>query len=109
MRVQIKEQERRAREKQLLAKLQTLLFEDKEKAPSASEVTYNYVLECAVQALQDRYRANGTPFVSMASLMDGSEAADSPHGCGGAPSRGDMEKHKIKEQLRYVPCFHFWR
>ena len=39
-------QERRAREKRLLASLQTLLFTDCDKAPTASEVTYNYVLEC---------------------------------------------------------------
>lgn len=96
----IKEQERRAREKQLLAKLQTLLFEDKEKAPSASEVTYNYVLECAVQALQDRYRRNGTPFVSIVPPMDPADVADSPLASAGGSSRGDMEKHKIKEQLR---------
>jgi hypothetical protein len=54
---------------------QTLLFEDKEKAPSASEVTYNYVLECAVQALQERYRRNGTPFVSIAPPLDPCEVS----------------------------------
>jgi hypothetical protein len=34
----IKEQERRAREKNLLARLQSLLFDHRDKLPSASEV-----------------------------------------------------------------------
>jgi hypothetical protein len=55
----IKEQARRAREKQLLARLQSLLFDGRESPPAASEVTYNLVLSCAVESLRDRYLRRG--------------------------------------------------
>lgn len=84
----------------MLASLQTLLFSDRDKAPTASEVTYNYVLECAVIELQNRDRAQRGQDVDASGLdsVDRSEgpAADPADPAGG----GDTEKHKIKEQQR---------
>mmetsp|Transcript_3777 Transcript_3777/g.5961 ORF Transcript_3777/g.5961 Transcript_3777/m.5961 type:complete len:352 (+) Transcript_3777:72-1127(+) len=94
----IKEQERRAREKHLLARLQTLLFREREKAPSANEATYNYVLECAVNALQERDRRKKGLACQFALEDLGEIEVDSVTAEGGA--RADMEKHKIKEQQR---------
>ncbi|KAJ1494490.1 hypothetical protein T484DRAFT_2501439 [Baffinella frigidus] len=92
----IKEQERRAREKNLLARLQSLLFDHRDKLPSASEVTYNFVLESAVAALRDRdRRRQGLEPLATARLEGEGEGAGA-----GSGGRADMEKHKIKEQQR---------
>ena len=101
-----KEQLRRAKEKHLLASLQTFLFADRDKAPTASEVTYNYVLECAVSELRNRDRTRqGLSPVAAADEADTTEAAEGvggdASGCAAAlGGKADTEKHKIKEQQR---------
>ena len=97
---------RRAKEKHLLASLQTFLFADRDKAPTASEVTYNYVLECAVSELRNRDRTRqGLSPVAAADEADTTEAAEGvggdASGCAAAlGGKADTEKHKIKEQQR---------
>ena len=81
----------------MLASLQTLLFSDRDKAPTASEVTYNYVLECAVIELQNRDRAQRGQDVDASGL----DSIDTSEGPAADPAvGGDTEKHKIKEQQR---------
>lgn len=90
-----KEQDRRAKEKHLFACLQTLLFRNREKAPPASEVTYNYVLECAVTELRTRAGAQDPGAYSMGAVdgaADGSEGAPA-HQAPGAG--GETERHKV--------------
>jgi len=98
----IKEQERRAREKNLLAKLQALLFDHRDKLPSASEVTYNFVLESAVAALRDRDRRRQglAPLGTAGIRAEGESTEAAAVSAGGVGGRADMEKHKIKEQQR---------
>lgn len=98
----IKEQARRAREKQLLARLQSLLFDGRESPPSASEVTYNLVLTCAVESLRERFSRRGHDLshlnideaIAPEPAMTPREPGTSSH------TNAEMEKHKIKEQQR---------
>jgi hypothetical protein len=86
-----KEQDRRAKEKHLFACLQTLLFQNREKAPTASEVTYNYVLECTVAELKSRARAAqslGTVDAE-AVTADVDDVSQTP------AVRGETERHKV--------------
>lgn len=96
----IKEQARRAREKQLLARLQSLLFDSRECPPSASEVTYNLVLTCAVESLRERYIRRGLD-LSHLNIDEAiaPEPAVTPRDSSGH-TNAEMEKHKIKEQQR---------
>jgi len=91
-----KEQDRRATEKQLLARLQTLLFEHRDTLPSAAEITYNYVLECAVTELKNRARA----VQGLDPRGDEALAAESGGGIEVSAASAETERHKVKEQLR---------
>ncbi|EKX42298.1 hypothetical protein GUITHDRAFT_141255 [Guillardia theta CCMP2712] len=96
----IKEQARRAREKQLLARLQSLLFDQRDSPPSASEVTYNFVLGCAVDALKDRFLRKGMSIAHLGLEELALEPATPRGQEGGGSGNAEMEKHKIKEQQR---------
>ena len=87
-----KEQDRRAKEKHLFACLQTLLFQNREKAPTASEVTYNYVLECTVAELKSRARA-----AQSLGAVVGAEAltADADNSSQTPAVSGETERHKV--------------
>jgi len=98
----IKEQARRAREKQLLARLQSLLFDGRESPPSASEVTYNLVLTCAVESLRDRFirRGHDLSHLNIDEAIAPEPSMTPRNSAAGSHSSVEMEKHKIKEQQR---------